>query len=380
MKKIKVLNIISDTNIGGAGKCVITYSNNYDKEKYEIVVAMPENSLLKPEIEKAGVRVIELQGLRDKSLDIPAIKKIRKIINEEKPDIVHTHASLSARIAARQYKDCKIVYTRHCDFPISSKYKYKIVRLLNKKINEGLTDKVIATSEQAKENLIKQGLSEEIITTILNGVNQMPEILEEEKKKLREKYLIEDSEIVVGYLARIEELKGHKYFIEAAKIISDKFKGKYKFLIMGSGSYEEEAKKLVQDLGLENIVIFTGFIKNVHEMLNIIDLQINASYLSETTNLSLLEGMSLGIPTVATKCGGTPKMIKDYENGILVEKADSNSLANGIINIMKDKEKFQYMKKRSKEIYEERYTSKVYAKNIEKVYESLVNNDENNRK
>lgn len=378
MKRIKVLNIISDTNIGGAGKCVITYSNNYNKEKYELVVAMPENSLLKPEIEKAGVRVIELQGLRDKSLDIPAIKKIRKIIEIEKPDIVHTHASLSARIAAKQCKDCKIVYTRHCDFPISSKYKYKIVRLLNKKINEGLTDKVIATSEQAKENLIKQGLSEEIISIILNGVNQMPKISEEEKKKLREKYSIEDNKIVVGYLARIEELKGHKYFIEAAKIISDKFKDKYKFLIMGSGSYEEEAKKLVQDLGLENIVIFTGFIKNVHEMLNIIDLQINASYLSETTNLSLLEGMSLGIPTVATKCGGTPKMIKDYENGILVEKADSNSLANGIMNIMQDKEKFQYMKKRSKEIYEERYTSKVYAQNIEKVYESLVNDDENN--
>ena len=136
MKKIKVLNIISDTNIGGAGKCVITYSNNYNTEKYEIIVAMPKDSLLKQEIEKAGVRVIELEGLRDKSLDIPAIKKIRKVIEEEKPDIVHTHASLSARIAARQYKKCKIVYTRHCDFPISKIYKYKIVRWLNKKVNE----------------------------------------------------------------------------------------------------------------------------------------------------------------------------------------------------------------------------------------------------
>ncbi|MBO5179153.1 MAG: glycosyltransferase [Clostridia bacterium] len=378
MKKIKVLNIITDSNIGGAGKCIITYSNNYDKGKYEIVVAMPENSLLKPEIEKTGVRVIELPGLRDKSLDIPAIKNIRKVIEDEKPDIVHTHASLSARIAARQYEDCKIVYTRHCDFPISKIYKYKIVRWLNKKINESLTDKVIATSEQAKENLIKQGLSENIITTILNGVNKMPEISDEEKKNIKEKYSLKPDEIVVGYLARVEELKGHKYFIEAAKIVSDKFKGKYKFLIMGSGSYEEEAKKLVKELNLEDTVIFTGFIKNVHEMLNVLDIQINASYLSETTCLSLLEGMSLGVPTVATKCGGTPKMIDDYENGLLVEKANSQSLADGIINIMKDKEKYEYMKKRSKEIYEERYTSKIYAQNIEKVYESLVIENEDN--
>lgn len=378
MKKIKVLNIISDTNIGGAGKCVITYCNNYNKEKYEIIVVMPEKSLLKPEIEKTGVRVIELQGLRDKSLDFKAIKLIRNIIKEVKPDIVHTHASLSARIAARQSKNCKIVYTRHCDFPISNIYKHKIVRRLSGKLNESLADKVIATSEHAKDNLINQGISEDIITTILNGVSQMPEITDDEKKKIKEKYSIKPDEIVVGYLARIEELKGHKYFIEAAKIISDRFSGKYKFLIMGSGSYEEEARKLVKELNLQDVVIFTGFIDKVYEMLNIIDIQINASYLSETTNLSLLEGMSLGIPTVATKCGGTPKMIDAGQNGLLVEKADAQSLADGIIDITKDSEKYQYMKKRSKEIYNERYTAKVYAENIEKVYESLVNNNENN--
>lgn len=378
MKKTKILNIISDTNIGGAGKCVITYCNNYNKEKYEVVVAMPEKSLLKPEIEKAGVRVIELKGLKDKSLDLKAIKAIRNIIKKEKPDIVHTHASLSARIAARQAKNCKIVYTRHCDFPISKIYSHKIIRYLNGKVNGSLTDKVIATSDMAKENLIKQGINENIITTILNGVNEMPEITENEKQKIREKYSINSNEIVVGYLARVEELKGHKYFIEAAKIISDRFKGKYKFLIMGSGSYEEEAKKLVKDLSLDNVVIFTGFISKVYEMLNIVDVQINASYLSETTNLSLLEGMSLGVPTVATKCGGTTKMIMEGQNGILVEKADAKSLADGIINITNDDEKYQYMKKRSKEIYNERYTAKVYAKNIEKVYESLVNDNENN--
>lgn len=51
MSKVKVLNIISDTNIGGAGKCIITYCKNRDKEKFDIVVVMPKDSLLKPEIE-----------------------------------------------------------------------------------------------------------------------------------------------------------------------------------------------------------------------------------------------------------------------------------------------------------------------------------------
>jgi len=374
LKKIKVLNFISDTNIGGAGKCIITYCKNRNKDKFDISVVMPKDSLLKPEIEATGVKVIEIEGLKDKSLDFGAISKIKKIIKEEEPDIVHTHASLSARIAAKLYGKGKIIYTKHCDFPISAKYKYKSVRAINKLLNESLTDKIIATSELAKENLIKQGLSEDLIETVLNGVDGFKEIPESQKQQLKEEYGIKD-EIVVGYLARIEELKGHKYFIEAAKIIKDAMqnsKQKFKFLIMGSGSYEETCKQMVKDLDIEDIVVFTGFIKNVGEMLNIVDIQINASYLSETTNLALLEGMSLGIPTVATKCGGTPKMINDFENGVLVEKADSKSLADGIMKVIKDSEKFKVMQENSKKIFNERYTSKVYAGNIEKIYESMV--------
>ena len=319
-----------------------------------------------------GVEVIEIDGLKDKSLDVFAIPKIQKIIKLEKPDIVHTHASLSARIAAKLYQKCKIVYTRHCDFPISAKYKYKIVRGMNCFFNEMLADRIIATSELAKENLMKQGIHGNRIETVLNGVDGFQEIPYEEKLKLREKYGIKENEIVVGYLARIEELKGHKYLIEAAKIVTEKSKKKFKFLLMGKGSYEEEAKELVKKLKLEKDVIFTGFIQDVEKMLNIVDIQVNASYLSETTNLALLEGMSLGIPTVATKCGGTTKMIEDWENGLLVEKANSEALAEGIMTILENKEKFDIMKKTARKIFNERYTSKIYAENIEKIYESLV--------
>lgn len=321
-----------------------------------------------------GVRIIEIDGLKDKSLDFSAIGKLKRIIKQEAPDVVHTHASLSARIAAKIYGKCKIVYTRHCDFPISKKYKYKIVRFANGFLNELLADKIIVTSIPTKENLIKQGLSEKIIEVVINGVNELKATSDEEKQRIKNKYNISNDEVVVGYLARLEELKGHKYLIEAAKIINDKkeIETKFKYLIMGSGAYEEAAKNMVNELNLEEAVIFTGFISDVEQMLNVIDIQINASYLSEGTTLSLLEGMSLGIPTVATKCGGNPYIIENEKNGLLVEKADSNSLANGIIKIVQDRNKYSEMKENSIEIFKQKYTSKIYAKNIEKIYESMV--------
>lgn len=64
-------------------------------------------------------------------------------------------------------------------------------------------------------------------------------------------------------------------------------------------------------------------------------------------------------------------MIEDGENGYLVEKADSVSLAKGIEKAFESPEKYSYMRKQSVKIYEERYTSAVYARNIEKVYETL---------
>lgn len=370
---IKVLNVISDTNIGGAGKDVITYCNNYDRDDIDLIVVIPVNSMLKCEIEKSGVRIIEVNGLKDKSLDILAIPKLVKIIKNVKPNIVHTHASLSARIAARFCKGVKIVYTKHCIFPPSNMYKYAIVRKLNALFNKMFSDKIIASAKIAKQYLIDQGNDDDMISVVENGVDQLNVISDEQKISVRSRYGIDKNDIVIGMLARIEKLKGHQYFVEAARTLVDKGYKNTKFLIMGTGSYEDELKLEVKKLNLEKYVIFTGFISNVEEMLNIVDIQVNASFLSETTCLSLLEGMSLGIPAVATDCGGTSCVIRSQENGVLVEKENSDEIVKGVIWLLEDKDRFQQIKENAIKIFNREFNSKRYAEGFEKVYESLVN-------
>lgn len=302
MPKINVMNIISDTNIGGAGMCIITFLKNYNRDKFDVSVVIPKESMLKEKVEKLDTRIIEIEGLKDKSFDIKAIREIIKIIKREKPDIVHTHASLSARIAAKICGNVKIIYTKHCDFEVGDIYDFWIIKKLNKVFNESLTNRIIATSQNAKRNLIKQGIDEDKITVVLNGVDGYKRIEDKEDiKKIRDRYNIKEEDIVVGYLARLEKLKGYDYFISAAKKINNEYGDKYKFLAVGSGSYEEEMRKKVKELNLDNVFILTGFISDVESILNIFDVQINASYLSETTSLALIEGMSIGIPSVATK-------------------------------------------------------------------------------
>ena len=79
---IKVLNIISDSNIGGAGRCVLTFLKYFDRTKFDVEVVVPRNSLLIPEINKLGIKTIEADTIAEKSLSRESIKELKKIIKD----------------------------------------------------------------------------------------------------------------------------------------------------------------------------------------------------------------------------------------------------------------------------------------------------------
>lgn len=369
---IKVLNIISDTNIGGAGKCIINFSRNFDTKNYEIVVVLPKGSALVKELEGTSAKVIEIDGLKDKSLDFKSLFKLRKIIKQEKPDIVHTHASSIARVAARMVKGTRVIYTRHCAYPVSDRIKKGIGKFLYKNINEYFSDRIIAVGNAAEENLLEGGISKEKIDTFFNGVEKINITSEEERRKLKKQYKIAEDEYVVGILARLEYVKGHDTFIDAANILIKEKNIKAKFFIIGTGTEEERLKTKVKELGLEKNIIFTGFIKNVGDYLNIFDVQVNCSFGTETSSLSLLEGMSIGVPAVASDYGGNPYLIFDKENGYIVPIQDAEKVADAVEKILTKEEIKQEMKKKSVEIFNERFTIQKYVSNVQGVYKKVM--------
>jgi len=366
---IKVLNIISDSNIGGAGRCVINFLKYYDRSKFDVKVVVPRGSLLIPEILKLNNECIEVDDIAEKSFDMKAVSGLRVAIYEFKPDIVHTHGNLSGRIAAR-LEGTMILYTRHSVFPVSKKISKGIGRFANKAINEYLADDIIAVAEAAKDNLTEGGISPNKIKVILNGVEKVERLSDSEKKQVRKDLGLSEKDFVVGIMARMEPYKGHSFLIEAAEIIKNKGKN-IKVVIMGTGSNEGELLNMVKDKKLEDTVVFTGFVSDVGKLLNIMDVQANASYGTEATSLALLEGMSLGIPAVVSDYGGNPGVITHGENGYISKLRDSSDMAKYIEELMDNKETYEYMKKQSEEIFSNKFTAQIYAKNIEAVYEGL---------
>ena len=372
---LNVLQVCSDTNIGGAGKCILTYLKHCNTKKLNVAVALPENSLLKPMVEALGFRVYEINAMADKSLDPKAIKGLLKIYKAFKPQIVHTHASMSARIAARLF-GAKIVYTRHSVFPPSPRLTHGIGKAVCGFANNITADRIIAVAEAAKENITDIGVNPKKIEVILNGVEPLRKYSPEELAKAREKYQIPEGWKSAAIVARLNEVKGDKYLVEAAKILKDRGV-KAKFLIAGTGDMEESIRRQIKELGVEDYVTMLGFLNNVEPLMNVIDVQANCSFGTEATSLSLLEGMSLGKPAVVSDFGGNPGVIKNGRNGFIVPTHSSSELAEKLITLFEDNELYGEMTKDSLEIFNSVFTASKYAENIDNIYLGLggKNND-----
>lgn len=366
---IKVVQVVSDTNIGGAGRYLLNYLKYYDRDKYSVTVVIPEGSQLIPHIEKyEDVTLISAPYMADKSYDKNCVRFLRKLFSEISPDIVHTHASLSARIAARRAKTGKIISTRHCLENISYGIKAKITGLLNTK----LTDVYIAVADAVKENLEQSGVPSEKIRTVYNGVEAIKELTSEKKSEIRNSLDIGENETVFGIFARLEPVKGHKYFIKAARNLLKTGK-EAKFLIVGTGSLEDDLKKRAKSYGIEDKVIFTGFLEDTTELLNIIDVNIISSD-SEAMSLSILEAMSLSKPTIATNVGGNSQLVETGKTGILVGPSDSTSLAEAMINFIDNKKLYENCSAGAKTEYENKFTAQKMVTNLEKLYNELKTN------
>ena len=364
---IKVLNVITDTNIGGAGRILIHYLKNFDREKFDVYVAVPEGSMLIPEIKAAGYDVIETKYGKDKSFEAPAVRELYGIIKKISPDIVHTHSSLSARIAAYIAGVKSRIYTRHCAYDLPRSATSFPKKQISGFFNNTLSTKIVAVAPAAAENLTDTGVNPDKITVIMNGVEPVRVATDTEKAEIREKYNLSDTDFVCSICARLEDVKGHEYLIKAAKIIANETKN-IKFLIVGTGSIENELHALADELEVSDTVKFTGFMSDTAPVLGVSNVAVNCSWGTEASSLAIAEAMSIGIPTVASDFGGNPSVIDDGVNGLLYEKKNEKALADKVMKVYRDTELYRTLCEGAKKVFFEKFTSGVMTRRLEKLY------------
>ena len=362
-EKIKVLHVLTDRNIGGAGRWLLYYLKYHNREKFEVKAVLPYDSLLVDAVKALDVPVIAMEEMEDKSFDKNAMKALVKLFREEKPDIVHTHASMTARMAARTALVPSIFNTKHCMESAPGILPKKIVR---REVNGVFSDKIIAVSRAVRRSMVHAGTRPEQVAVVYNGIEPIAIPSAEEKAALLQSFGGKAGEKAVGMVARLEEVKDHETFLLAAQNVLEKRKD-VRFYIVGDGSLREELERRTLELGISEWVTFTGFIKDVEKIEAALDIAVITSK-AEALCLSIIESMIAGIPAVGTDSGGVAEVIQHGENGFLVPIGDADELAERIEELLADDEKRKAFGAQAKKHAESMFMADKMTKRIEKLY------------
>ncbi|MBR6051925.1 MAG: glycosyltransferase family 4 protein [Clostridia bacterium] len=368
---MRVFHIITDTNIGGAGRLLLAVLNNIDKGMFDVSVCVPKNSALVPLIEETGVRVIPTEHGQDKSYEPAAVHELIRIIKSENPDIVHTHASLSGRLAARRCRVPIRIMTRHCAFGNKKSAERFPIKQLRGAFSDMLTTHYVATAEIAKRQLVAAGCSEKKITVIQNGAEKMRDVTDSERAALRSTLGIPDGAFVVGISARLEEYKGHKYLIDAMNRIRDSVNDVY-LIVVGDGKMRLELECYANEKGVSDRVVFTGFQPDMAPYYSIFDVGANCSYGAETTPLAITEAMSVGVPSVVTDSGGNSDTVTDGYDGLVVPEKDADALAAAILSLYSNRDLLARLGESARRSYDEKFSAEIMTEKLEKLYLTLA--------
>lgn len=368
---IKVTHVISDTGIGGAGIHLCNLLACADRETFSPSVILPKNSALIPRLTALQIPVVEIKHGADKSTDLRAVPEMTAILHRTHPHILHTHSAFYARVAGYLCRVPVAVNTRHC--ADMTEHPARGTRMAVGFLERRFETHTIATAEYVKDILVQQGISPKGITVIHNGSLPLPRLSEEEKQQLRAELKIGKTTFTVGMVARLAEGKGHETFLRAAKLCLTQ-NPDLCFLIVGSGVREKFLQSLAHELGIAHRVRFLGFRQDVSRIMNILGLNVNCSRRSETSSLSLSEGMSVGAVPIVADCGGNPFMAGFGENGVIFPIDDHQSLADAILSLSCDQERLVALSERCKTRFSQEFTAEAMTRHTEALYKQLLAN------
>lgn len=376
MKKIKILHVLSDSNIGGAGRLLYNLADSIDKEKFEFIYVFPKGSKLIEFFRKdnSNCKIYTIANGKDKSFDIKASFEIAKIIKKVSPDIVHTHSALFARIGAKivSFDKQRVVYTKHCVFETPKIYNLKIIKYIYDIFDGIFSTNIIAVADCAKKELVNCGIDPKKIKVIINGVKPLRKAMPEENEKTKRELNIPQNSFVVGISARLEKYKGHKTLLQAARLTKLWEIDDIVFLIMGGGSYEKELKRLTKELDINDRVIFLGFVDDISKYVNIFDINVNCSTGTETSSLAISEGLSIGKPAIASDYGGNPNMVVNGRTGFIFKQKNAWELFNKINLLKNNPELLKKMSSNARADFVKRFSSEIMAREYEAFYKQII--------
>lgn len=352
--KNKICMVVQDKMVKGGIAAVISgYYGSKLEEEYDIVYV---------ESYRDGGKVSKfLKGIQGYICFL-------KVLLVDRPKLVHVHSSFGTSFyrkipfiyMASMFKIPIINHIHGADFDTfyvrANDRKKKLIQQVYSKCT-----RFIALSDEWKDRLSKI-IPEEKITVIHNySVLKKDAVTERVLRKCANKVL---------FLGEIGRRKGGYDIPEIVKKVAKQIP-EVMFILAGVGSKEDETaiRKMIEDLGIADNVMFPGWVRNQkkEQYLKDADIFFLPSY-NEGMPMSILDAMGYGMPIVSTYVGGIPKLVFHGENGYLFTPGDTDGMADGIVSILEDEKKRIQMAEKSAAVIEQGYSLEQHIMQLIKIY------------
>lgn len=366
---IRICHLADTLNMGGLENIIKDTVLNLDKAGYGSEVwCLKDKGVLADDIEAAGiaVRPFYFEG----GLEIRYLLRLVKALKEKRFDIIHSYglfpivwgtiAAIFARVPAR------IATCGNCYGDIGPKNRLKL------RFVSYFTTCFIAVCEAVRKPLVEfVGIPFSKIGIIYSSARRIDPKGLDEKKKIREKLGIKDTDFVIGSVGRLVGHKGHQYMIEALLMLEPSIPN-IKYLIIGDGPAAETLRSKVKSLNLENAVLFAGLKRDTTDLLSIMDIFVQPSASREGLPMALAEAASAGLPLVATDIGGNREIVKNGINGFIVPPKDAARLAEKVRYLAENPDEKKKMGDNSRAIWQEKFTLKKMLDDLGVIYEKAA--------
>ena len=301
MEKIRILHIIGGMNRCGAETFLMNVFRNIDRSKFEFYFLCYGDKKYdyEEEIKNLGGKLIRIDSLKKVGMK-RFYKNIKNILETYNINIIHAHtyynSAIPLMVAKKNGIKLRIVHAHNTASENKSNLIKKIYNIISKIIININANCFLACSEEAGKTLFFKSKK---IVVVENGIElKRFEFNDEKRRDLREKYNIENDDLVIGHVGRFEEQKNHVFLV---KVFAEILKGKEnsKLLLAGNGSEFDNIKNICKKFNIDDKVIFLGNIPNINEILNAMDVFVFPS-IFEGLGIVLIEAQANGLTCFAS--------------------------------------------------------------------------------
>lgn len=336
---IHILHIITRLDVGGSSENTILSVTRMPSEEFSCGLVSGRTTEQLPGIARCiaerNIKWAVVSALRREIhplRDLCALRALRRLIREGRPEIVHTHTSKAgflARLAARLEHVPHIVHTPHGHVfggyfsPAATRVFIGLERLAAR-----WTDRIVTLTDAEAEQHLTLGIGRPgQFITIASGVD-LDNIASTSPVHLA------PQGFVIGTVGRLTSIKGHQHLIDAVPEILRRCPTAHVVLV-GDGELRQVLAERTRRLGVDSRVIFTGYREDIPALIAGMDVFVLPS-LNEGMGRVLVMAMALGKPIVASRVGGVPELLGQGEAGLLVPPADPQALADAICKLLSD--------------------------------------------